>query len=376
MTAADCVASLRRWGPKDALGRMLMAATESLAETDDKTFVLKLKEPFPLVLETLGKPNALVPFIMPARIATSDQKLTEIDGSGPFIFQKDQWRTGDQMVFTRNPAYVARSEPADFLAGGKHVKIDRLTVRTMDNITGVSALRAGEIDYLQFVPFDLIGQIEADRQLKLMSLGGLDMYQGNYRVNAASPPFNDPAVRRVLWKLVDQKSVLEAIGIPPGDRLDNCASFWMCGTPLQTDAGSSIAHYSIDDARAALKQTGYKGEPVIVMELGNSSTQLNASLVLVDALRRTGFTVTEQTMDWGTLLQRRAKKEGWSIFAVYSNGVDMSSPLTHFYAAANCVDYPGWSCDPRVTPLLAAFAKAENVGPAPDHRRRDPAAGL
>ncbi|MBN8907185.1 MAG: ABC transporter substrate-binding protein [Rhodospirillales bacterium] len=361
VTATDVVASLRRWGPKDALGRMLMADTQSLEAKDDKTVVLTLKEPFPLVLETLGKPNALVPFIMPARLANSTDKLTEIDGSGPFIFQKDQWRTGDQMVLTRNPAYVPRDEPPDFLAGGKQVKIDKLTIKTMDNITGAQALRAGEIDYLQYVPFDLIGQLERDKSLKLMALGGLDMYQGNYRVNTQFPPFDDPAIRRVLWKLVDQKSVLQAIGIPPAYRLDHCASFWMCGTPLETNAGSEIAKYSIEDARAALKKTSYKGQPVVIMELPNSSTSMNAALVLVDAMRQAGFTVDEQAMDWGTLLQRRAKKDGWSIFAVYSNGVDMSSPLTHFYAAANCVDYPGWSCDERITPLLKAFAKAETL---------------
>lgn len=361
VTAADCVASLRRWGPKDAMGRMLMAATRSLEAKDAKTFVLTLNEPFPLVLETLGKPNALVPFILPARLAGSTEKLTEVDGSGPFIFQRDKWRSGDSMVLARNPGYVPRAEPPDFLAGGKQVKIDTLTLKVMDNITGAAALRAGEIDYLQYVPFDLIGQLEADRQLKVMGLGGLDMFQGNYRVNAAFPPFNDPAIRRVLWHLVDQESVLQAIGIPDKYRLNDCKSFWMCGTPLETNTGSALAHYSLDEARAALKQTAYKGEPVVIMELGSSPTALNAALVLVDAMRKVGFTVDEQTMDWGTLLQRRAKKEGWSIFAVYSNGADMSSPLTHFYASANCADYPGWSCDERITPLLKAFAQAETL---------------
>jgi peptide/nickel transport system substrate-binding protein len=363
VTAADCVASLRRWGPRDALGRMLMAATQSLEARDAKTFVLTLKEPFPLVLETLSKPNALVPFIMPARLASlpPDQKMTEVMGSGPFVFRRDLWRTGDAMVLERNAAYVPRAEPPDFLAGGKQVKIDRLTLRVMDNITGASALRKAEIDYLQYVPFDLIGQVEGDPNIKIMALGGLDQFQGNYRVNAAAPPFDDPAVRRVLWKLVDQKSVLEAIGIPEKYRLDNCPSYWMCGTKLETKAGSEVARFSIDAAREALQKTAYHGEPAIVMELGNSPTQLNASLVLVDALKKTGFTVDERVMDWGTLLQRRAKKTGWSLFAVYSNGADMFSPLTHFYVSANCADYPGWSCDERVTPLLKAFAHAATL---------------
>jgi peptide/nickel transport system substrate-binding protein len=68
--------------------------------------------------------------------------------------------------------------------------------------------------------------------------------------------------------------------------------------------------------------------------------------------------VDEQVMDWGTVLNRRAKKEGWSMFPVYSNGVDMASPLTHFYVSNNCGDYPGWSCSEAMSGLLAKFLAA------------------
>jgi peptide/nickel transport system substrate-binding protein len=368
VTAADCVASLKRWGTRDVLGRMLMKATQSLETADAKTFVLTLKMPFPMMLDILGKPNSIVPFIIPERQANApgDQKITEVIGSGPFIFRKDLWRQADTMVLERNPAYVPRAEPPDFLAGGKVVKIDRLTLKTIpDPATQASALLAREIDYLQYVPFDWIARLERDKNIKLMALGGIDMFEGNYRVNSAFPPFNDPAIRRVLWKLVDQKSVLDAIGIPPGYRLEHCGSFWMCGTPLETKAGSEVARYSIEEARAELKKTSYKGEPVIVMEL-TSPTSSQAALVMVDALKRAGFVVEEQVMDWATLLQRRAKREGWSLFAVYSNGADMSSPLTHFYVSNNCSEYPGWSCDERITPLLTAFAFADT----PERRRK------
>src|SRR5579875_182168 len=162
VTAADCVASLKRWEPKDGLGRMLAAATASMEAPDPKTIVLKLKQPFPLVLETLGKPNAVVPFMMPEKLANTPitAQLKQEDGSGPFIFRADLWRPGDTMELDRNPAYVPRDEPPDFLAGGKKVNIDRLTLKVMpDSSTAASALTAGEIDYLQFAPFDWIGRL-------------------------------------------------------------------------------------------------------------------------------------------------------------------------------------------------------------------------
>src|ERR1700680_1143105 len=108
VTAADCGASLRRWGTRGVLGRMLMEAQAPLEALDAKSFVLTLKSPFPMVLEILGKPNSIVPFIIPERQASApgDQKIADIIGSGPFIFRRDLWRQGDTMVLERNPAYV------------------------------------------------------------------------------------------------------------------------------------------------------------------------------------------------------------------------------------------------------------------------------
>ncbi|MGH9808014.1 MAG: ABC transporter substrate-binding protein, partial [Terriglobia bacterium] len=62
VTAEDCVASLKRWGKADGMGQKLMDFTASLEATDARTITLKLKEPYGLVLESIGKPSSLVPF--------------------------------------------------------------------------------------------------------------------------------------------------------------------------------------------------------------------------------------------------------------------------------------------------------------------------
>lgn len=363
VTAADCVASLRRWMPKDALGRMLAAATATLEARDQKTFVLVLKQPFGMVLEILGKPNAIVPFMLPERLANipGDQRITEIIGSGPFRFRRDLWRNGDRMVLEKFSGYVPRAEAPDFLAGGKVVNVDQMTwLAIPDQATAASALMQNEIDYQQYIPFDWVTRMERARGVKVMGLGGVHMFQGNYRLNHAAPPFDDPTVRRVLWQLVDQNEVLTAIGVPEKFRAPQCASFWMCDAPLTTLAGSEAAKFSIEAARDALKRTSYAGQPVVMLQVAGSISQ-TAARVLAQNMRLAGFTVDEQAMDWGTVLARRARKEGWGLFGVYSNGVDMNNPLTHFYVAATCGEFPGWSCDAAVPPLLADFSRAETL---------------
>ena len=59
VTSEDCIASIKRWASRDAMGQKLMASVKDLAAVDAKTFSLTLKEPYGLVLESLGKLPAL-----------------------------------------------------------------------------------------------------------------------------------------------------------------------------------------------------------------------------------------------------------------------------------------------------------------------------
>ena len=60
-------------------------------------------------------------------------------------------------------------------------------------------------------------------------------------------------------------------------------------------------------AKAELKASGYKGEPVIILEVAGSISQ-TASRVLVQNMRDVGFTVEQQPRDWPTVLARRPRR--------------------------------------------------------------------
>src|SRR5436309_7726939 len=93
---ADCVASLKRWMARDALGQTLATVVDEMKGGDDKNFTIRLKEPFPLLIEAIGKVSSLAPFIMPERLAKTDpyQQVTEMVGSGPFRFVKEEFHPG------------------------------------------------------------------------------------------------------------------------------------------------------------------------------------------------------------------------------------------------------------------------------------------
>jgi len=153
--AADAVASLKRWGQRnDAYGQLLLAAASAIEATDDKQFRIVLKQRFP-VLEALATMTTPTPFIMPERLAQTDPytQITEVDGSGPFKFVKEEWQPGHKVAYVKNPDYVPRAEPPDNLAGGKVAKVDRVEwLYIPEPVTAVQALETGEVDYLENAP--------------------------------------------------------------------------------------------------------------------------------------------------------------------------------------------------------------------------------
>lgn len=103
----DCIASIRRWAQRDSLGQALMARTDVMTTPDDRRFVIRLKRPYGLMLDTLAKLGPPALMIMPERLAMTDpaQQIPEVIGSGPFRFNPKERLVGARVVYDRNPDY-------------------------------------------------------------------------------------------------------------------------------------------------------------------------------------------------------------------------------------------------------------------------------
>jgi len=368
--AEDCVASIKRWGQRDSMGQKLMQFTKDFKVVGAKTFQVILKEPCGLVLQSLGKPSSNVPFMMPKRVAETpaDKQISEYVGSGPFIFKVDEWRPGDKAVFVKNAKYKPRSEPPSWASGGKVVKLDRVEwVWIPDHQTAVNALIAGEIDYIETPPHDLLPILEAEKDkvglVNINPLGGQYMF----RMNHLHPPFNNPTLRRAALAAIQQEDFLKAVVGNP-KYYKTCAAMFVCGTPLATNAGTDIVMKAdLELARKLLKEGGYDGTPVVIMQSTDVAVLNNLAPVAAAALKRAGFNVDLQAMDWQTLVSRRAKKEppsagGWSVFLTNWVAADILNPIMAAGFAANCDKaWFGWPCDEKMEQLRDAFARETDL---------------
>ena len=368
--AADCTASIRRWGAKDGMGRALLAVTETITPLDDRRFRLVLSRPVGFVIDALGKIDSNVPFMMPERLAGTDpnKQVTEVIGCGPFRFVKDEWVAGSKVVYERFADYVPRAEPASQAAGGKVAKVDRVELLYMpDASVAANALIAGEVDLLESPAPDLVGLLKSSAGVVVRPNDPLG-YMLFMVINHLQPPFDRLEARQALALAVDQASFMQAT---VGDRTPwrKCAAMFGCGSAEESQAGAAAIGGDMAKARA-LFAAHYDGRPIAVLDPADNATLHPGALVAADTLRRIGAKVDLQAMDWSTLTQRRASKKkvaegGWNIFVTNATITGIGNPLLNTFAK-NCADaWYGWPCDERIARLTTAWA--EEADPAKRH---------
>jgi peptide/nickel transport system substrate-binding protein len=366
VTSEDCIASIKRWGAKDSMGQALMARVADMKAVDAKTFTMTLKEPYGLVLQSLGKPSSNVPFMMPARVAATDPntqiKPEDVIGSGPFVFKLDEWKPGEKTVYVKNTKYKPRNEPASGLAGGKVVKLERVEWRVLgDHQTTVNALLADEIDMIESPPHDLLPVLAKDKKIKLFNGNPLGN-QYTFRFNVLHKPFDNAKVRQAVLYAFNQKDFLDAvIGDPKWYK--ECKAMFICGTPLESVKGwEDKLNSNFDKSKALLKEAGYDGTPVVLMQSTDLAVLTNLAPVAKNLMERGGFKVDMQSMDWQTLVARRARKDppdkgGWNAFLTSWVAADVLNPVMAGFFNAGCDKAMfGWPCDTKIQDLRNAYA--------------------
>ena len=369
--ARDCAASVRRWGARDAFGQALLAATDEIAAPDDRTIVFRMKTPFPLLPDALAKtPPSMCP-IMPERLALTDpfKQVTEMVGSGPFRFKADERVAGSRVVYERFDGYVPRpSGTPDWTAGPKIVHVDRVEWHIIPDPSTVSgALARGEIDWWLTPDVDLLPVLRRNANLVVRQNDPTGLI-GTLRMNHLQPPFDNPALRRVVLSAVVQADFMQAVAGNRDNWTDGVGVFCP-NTPLASDAGMAAltGPRNMETIRRAVLAAGYKGERVVVLGASDIASSKATSDVGQDLLQQIGLNVDYQVSDWGTIVQRRAKMDpveagGWSVYHTYWSGLDHFTPATHAFLRGNGRNAgPGWPSSPVLETLRAEWFAAPDL---------------
>ncbi|MFC0407742.1 ABC transporter substrate-binding protein [Roseomonas elaeocarpi] len=363
VTTRDVLASLKRWMGLDVVGRTMAVDVAEMAAVDDRTFTITLRRPFP-VEQALANSGSGLPVILREKEASGGPftKDTAVIGSGPFRFLRDAWVPGAKFAYQRFEGYVPRSEPANGMAGGKVVKVDRVEFTVMpDATTKASALQSGEIDLIDQVPFD---QADFMSGMPGITVAAPSKIFNTFfmRPNSLHPPFNDARARQALALAVNQPDYMAVAFVRP-EWGQPCLSFFVCGSPNGVTNGSEpYQHQNLERARELLRESGYRGEKVVLLNSHETLFVGMATDLAAENLKQIGLNVEVRESDWGTYMARRNNKAepdagGWNLFLTATSGSGAYSPLSNTIADTTCGgrNFAGWACDEEAARLRDAY---------------------
>ena len=370
VTARDCVASIRRWAARDGAAQHMFVRVKDTPVVDEKTFKIELVEPYGLVLDALGKLSTNVCYIMREKEAMTDpnEQITEYIGSGPFTFNQDETTPGQRYVYDKRDDYIPRDEPVSGAAGGKVAYLDRVIFENIaDEQTAMAALQAGEIDFYETPPIDLLPVLDADPNInvEIINKGG---NVGMARLNFLHPPFDNEYARQAMLHLIKQEDILAATFGNP-QYFQACPSLFGCSGNMQNEVNTDwfSGGQDFEKAKELFKQAGYDGRPVVVLQATNISFMNNAALLIAQWLRQADINVQLEPSDWGGVVTRRAVKAptsegGWDIFITWASGHAFDNPIGLAAHAANGDDaWFGWPTNIEHEEFRDAWAAAPTM---------------
>ncbi|MBV9378143.1 MAG: hypothetical protein JO320_24390 [Alphaproteobacteria bacterium] len=138
---------------------------------------------------------------------------------------------------------------------------------------------------------------------------------------------------------------------------------------MASEAGSTAltGPRNFDKAKQLIKEAGYQGEKIVVLDAVDQPNPHVQALVVSDLLKRLGLNVELVSADWGTVVTRRASKKpieegGWNVFGTGWVGADLLDPTVNLpLQTKGDTAWFGWPKDDKLEALRAQWIKAESL---------------
>lgn len=346
LNADDVIASLTRWMEQSPRGKAVGKEVDTITAKGATGIEIVLKQPYAPLLAQLALPSGMAAIMAKDAIATP---LVSFVGTGPYQFKE---RKPDAYVLlTRFPKYGARKEAPNGYGGKREAAIEELRFVPVPNAaTRVEGALAGQYDYADLLPVEALTRLEKS---------------GGKTVPILTPSFGFPyLVLNTKEGVAANQALRQAVQTAIGEGEMLAAGFgdtrffvaegnhFPKGSPFYSTAGTH--HYNQRNAKLAkeaAEKAGYKGEPLRVLTSRQYDFHYNMALLMAEQLKRAGFKVELNVVDWATLVQRRNDPKLWDLYITHSGQFPepMLSPPQLGDGA------PGWWGTPAKQAALAAF---------------------
>jgi peptide/nickel transport system substrate-binding protein len=311
MTSADVAASFDRYA-KVGNQRSILNNVAGWDTPDPLTFVIRMKVAQPTFIESLSSFSVPIVIIPAESRDLPAQQLTNPIGTGPF--QLVESVPGSYVKLKRYDGYkpnTAFDDKTGF-GGYKLACLDSVTFRIVTEPGArVAGLKTGELHAVEDLPAKSLPDLKSDPNITILPLRNWWIQIGV--PNTSAPPTDNELFRRAVQAALDMDEIMDAAS--DGNYRLN-VGFQYPNQPDYTDAGKET--YNIKDpvlAKKLLTESGYGGEPVVLLTNKDYPPMYNSALVMQQQLQAVGINAQMKVVDWPTSVQMSSVSDkSWNFF--------------------------------------------------------------
>ena len=339
VTAEDVKFSLERILNPDTGATFFnqLSVIDQIEVIDAKTVVVTLKAPTAPFIDYLALPESAIVSKSWSEAHGGDLRGNPM-GAGPYVFK--EYVEGQRIVVERFGDYYKPDLP----------KTDRIVFEFFpDATTRVNALVSGDVDLIEYVPWNDIPMLNANPDIQV--LGGTGPFMGLI-FNTTFEPFSHPQVRQAFAYAIERYAVINT-------------AFSGAGKPIYGMAvpSNSIAYdpmfdnyfeYNPERAKELLAEAGYPdGFKARLLATSQYAFHEQTAVAVKAEMAKIGVDLELDLPDWATRLDKNLK--GDYDLLVVGTGGDYADPdyLSDYYQSGpiRLNNAPGFA-DARVDELL------------------------
>lgn len=311
LTSADVVASFDRYN-RIGLQRSTLDNVAGWETPDAQTFIIRMKQVQPTFVEALSSFSVPI-VIIPSEHKDDERQQLRPVGTGPFRLLEfvpgSHAKLGRFDGYKPNTAYEQRTG----FGGYRVACLDTVTFRIVTEASArVAGLETGALHVVEDVPTRSLEGLRRNNGITILPLQ-------NWWIQIALPntalaPTDNLAFRRAVQAAMNMEDIMDA-ATDNNYRLN--VGFQYPNQPSYTDAGKET--YNINNqqrARALLRESGYRNEPIVILTNRDYPPMYNSALVMEQQLKAVGINASLRVVDWPTSVQmsQRVNSTEWHFF--------------------------------------------------------------
>ena len=277
----------------------LLEPVSNIEVVDEYTVRITTDPPYGAFLAALAHTNAAI--VSPTAVEKNGDLMRNPVGTGSF--RLEEWRSGDRIIMTRNPDYW-----------GEAPSLDGFEIRVVPDVnTQVALLQRGDIDLVDSLPPELIGQLQSTAGVEVDIQPGTPVFYLGF--NYQNPTWQTPAARQAIASAINTDVIVQLLNpVAQG----SCSIIGSQVFGYVEGVEETCNAYNPEDAQELWTEaTGGEARPITlwVPDLGDYP---RVGQIVQGQLNQAGFDVQINTVEWGAYLSATSAYEqdlyllGWS----------------------------------------------------------------